>query len=636
MLFIGSISAQTIQAENVNIQMPANESSINGINNSNKSQSCGPDTIGYTLAKASGLNSLNINNATSASAAGQYFDAPQSLTISGVSFYAYKIDATGGTTMNCNVEIYAAAADSLPSGAPLAATTITIDTTFAPGTLDALRKSATFSTPITVSNPYVVVISNPTATPMGMIFSDYNAGDGGQEWLGSALIGANWLRSYDINIGGVPLDGDGLIEPHVSYNLTSSYLVDDPCFSLGLSLNFTNTSSPVNFNRMYNQAEYLGSPELSFTWNYGDGSPTENLVDATHTYGSASPYNVTLTDTIYGWSVTCSTDTVVTLGAPPVAAFTSTESGLTSTFTNNSTVSSGATYTWDFGDGNTSTATDPTHTYTTDGTYTVCLTATDPCGSETTCQSVTVSSCANPVVGFTVAGTSPTFNFTNNSTTTGTTTYAWDFGDGNTSSAMNPSHTYTADGTYSVCLVVTDQCGTETSCQNVTVVICTAPVSGFTIDATASPTFSFTNTSTTTGTTTYLWDFGDGNTATTANASHTYTANGTFTVTLTVTDDCGTNTNTSNVSVNTVGIEELSLVDVVVYPNPSKGIFSIKASTDMKNSFITDLTGKLVHTETLSGNEANINTGSLANGSYFLSIYFVDGTSQKVRVEIVK
>lgn len=559
-LFIGSISAQTIQAENVTVQMPEAEPAFNGINDLTKSQNCGPDTIQYSLAKASGLAPLNINNSTSASAVAQYFDAPQELSVSGVTFYAYKIDATGGITMNCNVEIYAVDADSLPSGAPLATTTVAVDTSFGGGALDTLRKHATFSSPITINNPYVVVVSNPSAISMGMIFNDYEAvpADGAQEWLASALIGANWLRSYDINIGGATFDADGLFEPHVSYELTTSFLHDNPCLDPGLAVNFTNQSSPINYNRMYNQAEYLSLTELSFNWNYGDGSPAENAIDATHTYASAASYAVTLTDTIYGWTTNCIADTIVTIGpgTAPTVAFTSVESGLTSDFTNNSTAGPDATYTWDFGDGNTSTTTNPSHTYAADGTYTVCLEITDSCLTETSCQSVTVASCTNPVAAFTFTGTSPTFDFTNTSTTTGTVTYAW--------------------------------------------------------------------------------DFGDGNTATTENTSHTYSANGTYTVTLTITDDCGTNTVTNSVTVNTVGLETLSLTDLVVYPNPSKGIFSVKASTEMKNSFITDLTGKIVLSKILSGNEAIINTDDLANGAYFLSIQFIDGSSQKVRLEIVK
>lgn len=630
----GSISAQTLQPVNAAIQMPANQTAMNGVNSLAKVTSCSADTNGYASAKATALAALNINNATSAGATAQYFDAPQSLTISGVSFYAWKPDATGGITMNATVQIYAAAPDSTPTGAPLASATVVVDTVFGGGSLNALRRNATFLTPLTVNSAYVVVVSNLTATPMSMVFNSWTALDGGQEWLSSVLIGTNWLRSYDVAVGGGPFDADCLFEPHVSYNLNASFVVDDPCFSTGLTLNFTNGSSPVTENRMYNVATFIGSPELSYTWNYGDASPTENLVDAAHTYASAGAYSVTLTDTLFGWTSNCVADTTITLGGAPTAAYTSVETGLSSTFTNTSTSGSGASYVWDFGDGSTSTLMNPTHTYASAGTYTVCLIVGDACSADTTCSSITVT-CASPIPAFASSIAGSTANFINSSTAGSGAQYFWDFGDGSTSTLMTPSHTYAADGSYTVCLIVSDICGVDSTCQTVVITTCVNPTAGYTSTGT-SPTFNFTNTSATTGATTYAWDFGDGNTASTPNASNTYTTNGTFAVVLTVTDSCGTNSFTQTVTVSGIGLDELSLVDVAVYPNPSNGIFAIEASSEMINAYITDLSGKLIYTSELSGNEATISAAQFANGTYFLSIQFADGANQIVRLEVVK
>ena len=632
---MGYISAQTLQEAYGDIQMPAPQATFSGINSLEKSQACGPDTNGYAMAKATGLEALSINNATSAGAVGQYFDAPQSLSLSGVSFYAWKADATAGITMNVLVEIFAAAPDSTPTGLALASTMAAVDTVFGAGTLDALRKHAMFTTPVTVSSAYVVVISNATATPLSMVFNSWTAADGGQEWLSSVQIGANWLRSYGVNVGGSVFDADCLFEPHVSYDLEASYLIDDPCFATSLTLNYTNTSSPIINNRMYNVAAYVTTPELSYTWNYGDASPTENLEDASHTYASASGYTVTLTDTVFGWTTNCSTDSMVILGVAPVAAYSSVETGLSSTFTNTSTSGGTATYIWDFGDGNTSTLMNPTHVYTTGGTYTVCLTVTTACGSNTVCNPVLVT-CPAPTPGYSFVDMSPVINFTNTSTAGGTATYLWDFGDGNTSTLLDPMHTYATDGNYTVCLTVTDACGSDSTCQFVDVSSCVNPIASFTTAGT-EPTFDFTNTSTTTGSTvTYAWDFGDGNTASTMDASNTYTSNATYIVTLTVTDSCGTNIFTSTVDVLTIGVDELSLANVSIYPNPSNGIFSIEASAEMEKAYITDLAGKLIYSGNLSGNEAIINTGDIANGTYILSIRFADGMSQMVRLKVVR
>jgi PKD repeat protein len=188
-----------------------------------------------------------------------------------------------------------------------------------------------------------------------------------------------------------------------------------------------------------------------------------------------------------------------------------------------------------------------------------------------------------------------------------------------------------------VCLTVLDACGADSTCQTVVITTCVNPVADFTSveNPAGSGTFDFTNTSTTTGTTTYAWDFGDSNTDATENPSHTYASGGTYTVVLTVTDSCGTNSFTGTVSTS-VGVNELSLAHVSVYPNPSSGVFSIEASMEMETAYITDLSGKLIFTGELSGNETVIDAEKFASGTYFLSIRFADGMIQTIRLEVVK
>ncbi len=120
--------------------------------------------------------------------------------------------------------------------------------------------------------------------------------------------------------------------------------------------------------------------------------------------------------------------------------------------------------------------------------------------------------------------------------------YAWDFGDGTSSTVADPSHTYEAPGTYRVTLVVQDSLGTRTSSEF------TVGASG-SLEGTAASdgregpaplVVSFSGTATGgDGPYIYEWDFGDGGTSVEQNPMHTYRSPGAYTVTLTVKDALG-------------------------------------------------------------------------------------------------
>ncbi len=156
-------------------------------------------------------------------------------------------------------------------------------------------------------------------------------------------------------------------------------------------------------------------------------------------------------------------------------------------------------YSWNFGDGTTSTAQSPTHTYSSAGTYTATLTVTDsasPANTATSSATVTVNAVGNPMTATASAtptsGQTPlTVAFTG--TGTGGTppySYSWNFGDGTTSTSQNPSHTYNNAGTYTATLTVTDSASpanTASSSVTITASPIAATVPGAPTGLTATP-----------------------------------------------------------------------------------------------------------------------------------------------------
>ncbi len=157
----------------------------------------------------------------------------------------------------------------------------------------------------------------------------------------------------------------------------------------------------------------------------------------------------------------------------PVASFsaspTSGAAPLSVTFSDTSTQSPTAWY-WDFGDGSVSTAQNPTHSYA-GGKYIVAMTAVNASGQDTTIKDNYITANAAPVADFYyyrvsgLVGRETTASFQDKSTNS-PTSWSWNFGDGGTDTTQNPSHTYTAVGSYNVALTATNASGNNTMTKN--------------------------------------------------------------------------------------------------------------------------------------------------------------------------
>jgi PKD repeat protein len=254
------------------------------------------------------------------------------------------------------------------------------------------------------------------------------------------------------------------------------------------------------------------------------------------------------------------TDTTTAL---PVAAFSAVANGLQVQFGNASV--HGQAFYWDFGDGQSSVNIAPTHTYLTDGNYTVCLRVQGACGDDTICQTVTVH-CLPIQAGFTAAATALTLQVTD--TTSGAVGQHWDFGDGQSATGVSAQHTYLADGNYWVCLDTWNACGdTAQYCDSA--VVC-APITaaiGFVANGLS---FDFVDQGNGTAVA-WAWDFGDGNVAIAAGPTHVYGVAGSYVVTLIVTNLCGAR-DTTTVNITVVGTRNAALENAHLFPNPMDGI----------------------------------------------------------------
>jgi PKD repeat protein len=162
----------------------------------------------------------------------------------------------------------------------------------------------------------------------------------------------------------------------------------------------------------------------------------------------------------------------VVIITPPTAGFTGNPSSgcepLTVQFTSTSSANT-TNFNWQLPGGtpNSSTAQNPIVVYSTPGLYNVTLTVSNSAGSDTATQTNYVT--VNPLTtaSFTSSTNGAMVSFTN--TSANATSYAWNFGDGGTSTQTNPSNSYANDGTYTVTLTATGPCGTATANQVVIV-----------------------------------------------------------------------------------------------------------------------------------------------------------------------
>ncbi|TMI74841.1 MAG: PKD domain-containing protein [Bacteroidetes bacterium] len=358
---------------------------------------------------------------------------------------------------------------------------------------------------------------------------------------------------YDLEVFGLPV---------ADFNFATN-----GCVSSAVS--FTDNSSGTN-----------GRPIVHWHWNFGDNNVANDVTSTTHTYAAPGSYNVKYTVIT---DVGCKADTMihaVALSDPPVAAFTPSTprcAGRTVTFTDNSTIASGAIskWYWNFGDGPTTmfTTGTQTHSYAAVGTYRVKLYVESGLGCMSIVDSMDITVSPNPVVNFTLPGNvclpAGTAQFNSTSTISdgseGQFNYVWYFGDA-TAAVGGPgtTHNYAATGPYDIKLVIISNNGCADSLTRQLTTIFAEPQATFTAppEVCVGSSFSFSDQSTAPGSTIseYHWDFGDLTSSTLQNPTKSYATPGTYTVTLTVTSAAGC---------QTISSSHIATRQIVVNPLPS-------------------------------------------------------------------
>lgn len=437
-----------------------------------------------------------------------------------------------------------------------------------------------------------------------------NAGNAGSTYIWSTgattqTINVNTSGTYTVTITD-PTGCSSAFQAIVNVNPVpvAAFSVNPLC--LGGVTNFTDLSTITSGNI------------ISWSWNFGDGSVSASQ-NPSYQYTTAGTYSVTLQVTSGNGCTATATSSVV-ISPQPAVNFSNTTAcfGTGTSFTDLSTIASGtiSTWNWNFGDGSNSTIQNPVHIYSWPGTYTVTLIASSGNGcADTMTASVTVN--PSPVADFasTAACKGTITDFTDHSSMLNgsITGYAWNFGDGNTSSLQNPSHLYATDGTFTATLIVTSDLGCTDTITH-PVIVHPLPVAAITAPAVClnNPT-EFTDGSTVTSGTVngWYWEFGDGTSSNNQNPIHTYNTDGTYTILL--------------VATSNNGCVDSTTVNVTVYPLPQAGF----ANQDVcLNNLTTFTDSSSVSSGTITGWSWNFGDGGTSTQQNPSHNYAAYGTYQ--------
>lgn len=356
-----------------------------------------------------------------------------------------------------------------------------------------------------------------------------------------------------------------------------------------------------------------GTSIVSYSWSFGDGT-TGTGVSVTKTYSQPGVYTIRLSveddtgktsESLQVISVLETFSPVAVIQGTPQSGFvplTVFFNGTSSSGGGNETITS---YEWDWGDGSMDTGMVVNHTYTQVGIFRVLLTVTNTAGKTSIAERfVTVTPRPNAFalietskdtvevgesLDFDGSGSNPSQSGNN------IASYAWEWGDGNNATGVNPSHAFNSVGIFEVTLTVTDDQGfTGIATKQIEVVPQNVPpVADFTFNDLSTEDSYLVDFDASLSTdadgmiSSYFWDWGDGTQSTGRNLSHVYTNPGTYTVRLTVVDNGGaSNFIEKNFRINSPSVVAFT-TDVTEGEVPLTVNFDASSSVDPDGSIVS-------------------------------------------------
>lgn len=422
---------------------------------------------------------------------------------------------------------------------------------------------------------------------------------------------------------------DGAISNEMDVTHTYAHGVYNACLTASnVYGSSTNCQMILAVNDPLADFSHTGDPAVNFTdlssggitswsWNFGDGG-TSTLPNPSYTFTENGEFTVCLSaSNPIGTNSICKT--VIVNALIPFATYTYVGDP-TIIFTDMSTQSPD-TWNWNFGDGGISTDQNPTHIFLSNGLYNVCLTVGNVAGSNTTCQNLNIAGYATTVANFIKTG-DPIVLFTDLSTNS-PATWFWDFDDGEISLEQNPTHTYTSNGTYNVCLTATGPGGGDTYCSYINIASAEpAPIAEFIYDFAFTNTWNFFDQSSNTPTD-WLWEFGDGTISGLQNPIHTFPFAGVYNVCLTAYNGIGGNTICKDVNISN-SIISLTSIEILIAPNPASDILHISTSLAEQLEFIQfiDMLGNKIQVpmQQIENNTTAADVRNLPEGNYLIQI----------------